>query len=107
MCVTSTPATHELLADALWGWTLLRARSSRADGFIRLGSWREACDRMSQSEATKKELVSQTRLNRFHHRLVTMCVVETTAASQSGMSSWKTEPCRLLLRILSRLGSRT
>jgi len=62
---------------------------------------------MSQSEAKKKDLVLQTRLNRFHHRLVTMCVVETTAASQSGMSSWKTEPCRLLLRILGRLDSRT
>jgi hypothetical protein len=37
---------------------------------------------------------------RLRDRLVAMCVVETTAAMQSGMSSWKTKPCRLLLRLL-------
>jgi hypothetical protein len=31
-----------------------------------------------------------------------MCVVETTAATQSGMSSWRTEPYRVLLRLLTK-----
>jgi hypothetical protein len=38
----------------------------------------------------------------FQDRLIAMCVVETTAAAQSGMSSWKTKPCRVLLRLLTK-----
>jgi hypothetical protein len=43
---------------------------------------------------------SRSRL--FQDRLIAMCVVETTAAAQSGMSSWKTKPCRLILRLLTK-----
>jgi hypothetical protein len=57
---------------------------------------------MNQPSRTKKAPAVQSRLNRFHDRLVAMCMVETTAAAQSGMTSWKTEPCRLLLRLLAR-----
>jgi len=39
---------------------------------------------------------------RLRDRLVAMCVVETTAAAQSGIDSWKTKPCRLLLRLLTK-----
>jgi hypothetical protein len=46
---------------------------------------------------------SRSRL--FQDRLIAMCVVETTAATQSGMSSWKTEPCRLILRLLTKRAS--
>ena len=49
----------------------------------------------------KKGAAAPSRLNRFHGRLVAMCIVETTAASYSGMRSWKTEPCRLLLRLIA------
>ena len=51
---------------------------------------------------TKKKATPQSRINRLHGRLVSMCVVETTAAAHSGKSSWKTEPCRLLLKVLTR-----
>jgi hypothetical protein len=55
------------------------------------------------NQPSKKEgAAAESRLNRFHDRLVAMCVVETTAAAQSGMTSWKTEPCRLLLRLLAK-----
>jgi hypothetical protein len=37
--------------------------------------------------------------------LIAMCVVETTAAAQSGMRSWKTKPCRLILRLLTKSAS--
>ena len=57
---------------------------------------------MNQPSRKKKEAVVPSRLNRFHDRLVAMCVVETTAAAQSGIHSWKTEPCQLLLRMLSK-----
>ena len=57
---------------------------------------------MNQPSRKKKEAAAPSRLNRFHDRLVAMCVVETTAAAQSGIHSWKTEPCRLLLRMLSK-----
>jgi len=52
---------------------------------------------------TKKRQQGAPRslLGRFHDRLVAMCVVETIAASYSGMPSWKTEPCRVLLGLLS------
>jgi hypothetical protein len=43
-----------------------------------------------------------SRLRWLRDRLIAMCVVETTAATQSGMSSWKTKPCRLLLRLLTK-----
>jgi hypothetical protein len=49
----------------------------------------------------KKEASRRSSLGRFYDRLVAMCVVETTAAAQSGIHSWKTEPCRLLLRLLA------
>jgi hypothetical protein len=39
-------------------------------------------------------------LRLLQDQLIAMCVVETTAATQSGISSWKTKPCRLLLRLL-------
>jgi hypothetical protein len=57
---------------------------------------------MNQPSGKKKGAVAQSRLNHFHDRLVAICVVETTAAAQSGMHSWKTEPCRLLLRLLAK-----
>ena len=57
---------------------------------------------MNQPSRKNKEAAAQSRLNRLHDRLVAMCVVETTAAAQSGIHSWKTEPCRLLLRVLSK-----
>ena len=50
----------------------------------------------------KQHASPRSRLGRFYDRLVAMCVVETTAASYSGMRSWKTEPCRLLLRLLAK-----
>ena len=43
-----------------------------------------------------------SRLRMLRDRLVAMCVVETKAAMQSGMNSWKTKPCRLLLRLLAK-----
>jgi hypothetical protein len=57
---------------------------------------------MNQPSRKKKEAAAQSRLNRFNDRLVAMCIVETTAAAQSGKHSWKTEPCRLLLRLLAK-----
>jgi len=57
---------------------------------------------MKQPSGKKKGAAAPSRLNRFHNRLVAMCIVETTAAAQSGIHSWKTEPCRLLLRMLSK-----
>jgi hypothetical protein len=57
---------------------------------------------MKQPSRKKKGAAAPSRLNRFHDRLVAMCIVETTAAAQSGIHSWKTEPCRLLLRVLSK-----
>jgi hypothetical protein len=56
---------------------------------------------MNQFPRKKQKAEPRSRLQCLHDRLVTMSVVETTAASQSGMGSWKTEPCRVLLRILS------
>jgi hypothetical protein len=50
----------------------------------------------------KKEAPRRSRLGRLYDRLVSTCVVETTAATQSGMSSWKTEPCRVLLHLLAK-----
>jgi hypothetical protein len=50
----------------------------------------------------KQHAPPRSRLVRFYDRLVAMCVVETTAASYSGMRSWKTEPCRLLLRLIAK-----
>jgi hypothetical protein len=55
----------------------------------------------------KKDAMPRSRMNRLHGRLVSMCVVETTAASYSGKRSWKTEPCRILLRMLTRPDPRT
>jgi hypothetical protein len=50
----------------------------------------------------KQEASPRSPLGRLYDRLVAMCVVETTAASYSGMRSWKTEPCRVLLRLLAK-----
>jgi hypothetical protein len=53
----------------------------------------------------KKTAHTAKPASHFHvlkDRLVSMCVVETTAATQSGMSSWKTGPCRLVLRLLTK-----
>jgi hypothetical protein len=59
--------------------------------------------RVSQPDAKKKQPAPpQSRLDRFYDRLVAMCVVETTAASYSGIRSWKTEPCKLLLRLFAK-----
>jgi hypothetical protein len=59
--------------------------------------------RVSPLEIKKKQQAApQSRLRRLYDRLVAMCVVETTAASYSGMRSWKTEPCRLLLRLIAK-----
>ena len=59
--------------------------------------------RVPQPDTKMKQHASpRSRLGRFYDRLVAMCVVETTAASYSGMRSWKTEPCRLLLRLLAK-----
>jgi hypothetical protein len=41
-------------------------------------------------------------LRLLRDRLVAMCVVETRAATLSGMNSWRTKPCRLLLRLLAK-----
>jgi hypothetical protein len=58
--------------------------------------------RVPQPDIKMKQHASpRSRLGRFYDRLVAMCVVETTAASYSGMRSWKTEPCRLLLRLIA------
>ena len=56
---------------------------------------------MIQSSAKKQKAAPRSRLRRQHDRLVAMCIVEATAATQSGTSSWKTEPYRLLLRLLT------
>ena len=59
--------------------------------------------RVPQPDTKMKQHASpRSRLGRFYDRLVAMCVVETTAASYSGMRSWKTEPCRLLLRLIAK-----
>ena len=59
--------------------------------------------RVSLPETRKKQqALPRSPLVRLYDRLVAMCVVETTAASYSGMRSWKTEPCRVLLRLLAK-----
>jgi hypothetical protein len=59
--------------------------------------------RVPQPETKKKQQASpRSPLSRFYDRLIAMCIVETTAASYSGMRSWKTEPCRLLLRLIAK-----
>jgi hypothetical protein len=59
--------------------------------------------RVPEREIKKKpQAPPRPLLGRFYDRLVSMCVVETTAVSYSGMRSWKTEPCRVLLRLLAK-----
>jgi hypothetical protein len=58
--------------------------------------------RMRQSALTKHHKPPQSRLERIRDRLMSACVVEITAASQSGVSSWRTEPYRVLLRVLAK-----
>ena len=61
--------------------------------------------RVSLPEARKKhQPTPRSSLVRLFDRLVAMCVVETTAASYSGMRSWKTKPCRVLLRLFAKPG---
>jgi len=55
-----------------------------------------------QSFEKKKEQKTKARSRwRLRDRLVAMCVVEITAATQSGITSWRTKPCSLLLRLLN------
>jgi hypothetical protein len=83
---------RDLPPDVRWRHHRRAARYSRRRGRS-----------MSQSPMEKRQKAEpRSRLHRLHDRLVTMCVVETTAARQSGMRSWKTEPCRVLLRILTK-----
>src|SRR5262245_22647755 len=63
------------------------------------GNFRER-DSSKKKEEQRGKRPSGFRL--LHERLIAMCVVETTAATQSGMSSWKTKPCRVLLRLLAK-----
>jgi hypothetical protein len=53
-----------------------------------------------KSKNQNRKAASRSRL--FQDRLIAMCVVENTAAAQSGMNSWKTKPCRILLRLLTK-----
>ena len=62
---------------------------------------------MGQPATNRKEAMPSSRMSRLHGRLVSLCVIETKAAEQSGIRSWKTEPCRLLLRMLTRLSHRS
>ena len=58
--------------------------------------------RVPEREPKKRQQgAPRSLLGRLYDRLVAMCVVETIAASYSGIRSWKTEPCRVLLRLLS------
>jgi hypothetical protein len=81
-----------------------RTRSEfRKDSRAR-GAPMPAVSRVSQADTKKKKRQAppRSRLGRFYDRLVAMCVVEATAASYSGLRSWKTEPCRILLRSLAK-----
>ena len=60
---------------------------------------------VSQGTQTSEQKAKPPSRWRLRDRLVAMCVVETTAATQSGVSSWKTKPCRLLLRLLTKRSS--
>jgi hypothetical protein len=58
---------------------------------------------VSQPDITKTHQAGpRSGLGRLYDRLVAKCVVEKTAVRYSGMSSWKTAPCRLLLRLLAK-----
>jgi len=57
-----------------------------------------------QSSDKNKDQIrkASSRSRLLQDRLIAMCVVEYTAAAQSGMNSWKTKPCRILLRLLTK-----
>ena len=57
-----------------------------------------------QSSDKNKDQIrkASSRSRLLQDRLIAMCVVENTAAAQSGMNSWKTKPCRILLRLLTK-----
>ena len=60
----------------------------------------------SAKPANNRKAKTPSRLRVFEARLIALCVIEITAARQSGVSSWKTKPCRLLLRVLTKRTSR-
>ena len=75
----------------------------RKDSFAKGAPMPPVCRVPPQPDFRKKQEASpRSHLGRFYDRLVAMCVVETTAVSYSGMRSWKTEPCRLLLRLIAK-----
>jgi hypothetical protein len=53
----------------------------------------------SSEKSTRQKAKAPSRSRLFQDRIIAMCVVETTAAAHSGIASWKTKPCRLLLRL--------
>jgi hypothetical protein len=57
---------------------------------------------IQSSEKNKEQKTKAPSRWRLRERLLAMCVVEITAATQSGMNTWKTKPCRLLIRLLSK-----
>ena len=81
-----------------------RMRSElRKDSLAKGAPMPPVCRVPPQSDFRKKQEASpRSPLGRFYDRLVAICVVETTAVSYSGLRSWKTEPCRLLLRLLAK-----
>jgi hypothetical protein len=80
-----------------------RTRSEFRKDALAKGAPVPPVSRVSEPDTKKKQQASpRSRLGRFYDRLIAMCVVEATAARQSGMRSWKTEPCRILLRILTK-----
>jgi len=55
------------------------------------------------SEKNKdRKAKAPSRFRVFEARLIALCVIEIIAATQSGKTSWKTKPCRLLLRLLAK-----
>jgi hypothetical protein len=80
-----------------------RARSEFRKDAPAKGAPTPPVSRVPQPEIRKKQETSPRSLRgRLYDRMLAVCVVETTAAAQSGMSSWKTAPCRVLLRLLAK-----
>jgi hypothetical protein len=52
--------------------------------------------------SSKKQKEQKPKPPSGMRRIIAMCIVETTAATQSGRNSWKTELCRLLLRLFTK-----
>jgi hypothetical protein len=59
----------------------------------------------SSEKNTGQRAKGPSRWRLLQDRLIAVRVVETTAATQSVMSSWKTKSCRLLLRLLTKRAS--